>query len=239
MLVTIHAPIPKPKLQTNLDTNFLKVIAIICMAIDHMGIVFFPQYPVFRWMGRIVFPLFCYCMTVGLLYTKDIKKYLGRLAIFAIIAQPFHALAFSPHRFWEDLFLMNIFFTLFVTLLSLWGFKERKWWLFVLGLVTLSMFNFDYGITGLVLMLIFYTCRHKPALGALLFVASYLPALFNASIDHPTNFIIGSHAIDFSIFSVFAAPLIFLKTHVHLKISKWFFYIFYPAHLFVIYLLRV
>ena len=64
------------KLKTNLDTNLLKLIAIISMAVDHVGTVFFPEYPVFRWIGRLAFPIFCYCMTVGLLYTRDLKKYL-------------------------------------------------------------------------------------------------------------------------------------------------------------------
>ena len=68
-----------PKLQTNLDTNFLKVIAILSMTVDHVGSAFFPQYPVFRWIGRMAFPIFCYCLTVGLLYTRDIKKYFLRL----------------------------------------------------------------------------------------------------------------------------------------------------------------
>ena len=46
------------------------------MVIDHVGSAFFPQYPVFRWIGRLAFPIFAYCLTVGLLYTHDIKKYL-------------------------------------------------------------------------------------------------------------------------------------------------------------------
>ena len=75
-----------PKLMTNLDTDFLKLIAIISMTIDHVGGVFFPEYPVFRYIGRLAFPIFAYCLTVGLLYTHDIKKYLARLALFAVIS---------------------------------------------------------------------------------------------------------------------------------------------------------
>lgn len=50
-----------PRLKTNLDTNFLKLIAILCMVVDHVGTVFFPGYPAFRWVGRLAFPIFCYC----------------------------------------------------------------------------------------------------------------------------------------------------------------------------------
>lgn len=49
----------EPRLKTNLDTSFLKLIAIISMTIDHIGSAFFPEQPVFRWIGRIAFPLFC------------------------------------------------------------------------------------------------------------------------------------------------------------------------------------
>ena len=86
-----------PLLNTNLDTNFLKLVAIISMFIDHVGAAFFPEYPVFRWLGRLAFPIFCYCMTVGMLYTSNIRRYLGRLGLFAVISQPFWILAFWPY----------------------------------------------------------------------------------------------------------------------------------------------
>ena len=69
-------------------------------AFGSCGGTFFPEYPVFRWIGRLAFPIFCYCMTVGMLYTRDIKRYLGRIAVFAVISQPFWILAFNPHDFW-------------------------------------------------------------------------------------------------------------------------------------------
>lgn len=85
-----------PKLKTNLDTDFLKLIAVVSMLIDHIGSAFFPQYPVFRWIGRLAFPIFAYCLTVGLLYTRNIKRYLVRLGVFALISQPFYIFAFHP-----------------------------------------------------------------------------------------------------------------------------------------------
>ena len=101
------------KLRTNLDTDFLKLVAILAMLLDHVGSVFFPQYAVFRWIGRLAFPLFCYCMTVGLLYTRSIKRYLIRLGIFALVSQPFWIVAFNPGDFLGNLTNWNIFFTLF------------------------------------------------------------------------------------------------------------------------------
>ena len=228
-----------PRLKTNLDTNFLKLIAILCMVVDHVGTVFFPGYPAFRWVGRLAFPIFCYCLTVGLMYTHDIRRYLGRLAIFAVISQPFYALAFHPHEFWENLTNWNIFITLFFSLLAIYGIKSRKWWWFVVGVLAINVLNADYANTGVILTLIFYLCRNRPWLGALIYVLSYLPALWGGSLEDPLALVVGGHAVGFEIFAILAAPLLFLPTHVEPKIPKWFFYAFYPGHLFVIFLVRM
>ena len=226
------------KLSTNLDTNFIKIIAITAMTIDHIGGAFFPQYPAFRWIGRIAFPLFCYCLTVGMLYTHDIKKYVLRLFAFAIISQPFWILAFNSDDILGNIFNLNIFFTLVVSLLSTWGFKEKKWWLFIAGLILLNLVNFDYAMTGLILMLIFYLTRNKPVIGLIIYIITYLPAL-NGYMEDPLALKIMGHAIGFEIFSIFALPFIYIKTNFNIKISKWFFYIYYPAHLFVIFLIQL
>lgn len=225
-----------PKLKTNLDTDFLKLVAILSMAADHVGSAFFPQYPVYRWLGRLAFPLFCYCLTVGLIYTHDIKRYVGRLALFALISQPVYALNADPSAFWENLTNWNIFFTLVLSLLFMWGITHRKWYgigTAVLSLAALCIWNFDYSFTGVILMMIFYFCRNKPALGAALYCLSYLPAVWGSPGD-PLALVIGGHTVDWTIFSLLAAPLIFWPTHTGVKISRWFFYIFYPAHLALI-----
>ena len=228
-----------PRLKTNLDTSFLKLIAILCMVADHVGTVFFPGYPIFRWIGRLAFPIFAYCLTVGLLYTHDIRRYLGRLALFAVISQPFYALAFHPHEFWANLTNWNIFVTLFFSLLAIYGIQSRKWWWFVAGLLAINLLNADYANTGIVLTLIFYLCRNKPWLGAALYVLSYLSALWGGSLEDPLALVVGGHAVGFEIFAVLSTPLIFLPTHVEPNIPKGFFYAFYPAHLFLIFLVRM
>ena len=233
-VLTTPAAIPQtgPWLKTNLDTDLLKLIAIAAMLIDHIGGAFFPEVGVFRWIGRLAFPIFCYCLTVGLLYTHDVRKYLTRLGIFALVSQPFYILAFHPvGEFWANLTNWNIFFTLFLSLLGMYGLKERKWWLFALALFTVSWWNFDYSGTGIQLMLIFYLCRNRPRLGAALYLLSYLPALMNGWPEDPLCLTVGGLCIDWSIFAVFAAPLIFCATHSRIKINRWFFYAFYPAHL--------
>lgn len=232
-------PAEGPKVRTNLDTDFLKLIAIASMLIDHIGGAFFPEVGVFRWIGRLAFPIFCYCLTVGLLYTHDIKRYLGRLGAFAIISQPFYVLAFHPNDWRLEWNNWNIFFTLFLSLLAMYGLKERKWWLFFLGFFAVSFGNFDYAGMGVQMMLIFYLCRNKPRLGAALFVLTYLPALWSGYAQDPLCFTLGPLTVNWTIFGMLAAPLIFRGTHSGVKVPKWFFYAFYPVHLALIALLQI
>lgn len=231
-------PEGQPRLKTNLDTDFLKLIAIVSMLVDHVGGAFFPEAGVFRWIGRLAFPIFCYCLTVGLLYTRDIKRYLLRLGLFAAVSQPFYVLAFHPHDFWAQFTNWNIFFTLFLSLLAMYGLKSRKWWLFILAFFTVCWWNFDYSGIGIQLMLVFYLCRNRPKLGAALFCLMYLPTLWGGDPADPLALCLGPLAVDWSFFAILAAPLIFLPTHTGAKVNKWVFYAFYPAHLAGIALLQ-
>ena len=86
-----------------LSGTALKLMACVTMLIDHIGASCleagllvpliasgtFSTDPaaasllqmdrVLRYIGRLAFPIFCYCLTVGLMYTHDIRRYLGRL----------------------------------------------------------------------------------------------------------------------------------------------------------------
>ena len=46
--------------------------------------------------------------------------------------------------------------------------------------------------------------------------------------------VVGGHTVNWTIFALLALPLILCRTHSGLRIPKWFFYAFYPAHLAVI-----
>ena len=122
-------------------------------------------------------------MTVGLLYTHNIRRYLGRLAIFAVVSQPFWILAFNADDILGNLTNWNIFFTLLLSLLAMWGLTTRRWWLFVLCVLALAFGSFDYNYNGVILMLIFYLCRNKPGLGALILLPE--PARPAGGAVHP------------------------------------------------------
>lgn len=59
---------------TNMDTSFLKLIAIISMVIDHIGYALFSNNLIMRSVGRLAFPIFTYCAMIGYFKTKDLKN---------------------------------------------------------------------------------------------------------------------------------------------------------------------
>ena len=69
----------------NEDTNLLKLVALITMLTDHIGLVFFKDIQIFRMIGRLSFPLFAYSTFIGYYKTNNLKKYILRLLIIGII----------------------------------------------------------------------------------------------------------------------------------------------------------
>lgn len=62
--------------------NQLKILALVTMTVDHVGVVLLPQYPILRIIGRLTYPIFAYMIAEGCFYTHDRRRYLG--GIFAL-----------------------------------------------------------------------------------------------------------------------------------------------------------
>ena len=92
-----------------INTFTLKLIAILSMTIDHIGYLLFPKVTLLRIVGRIAFPIFAYLIAEGFVHTGDVKKYLLRLGIFAILSEIPYDLVISGNVL--DLEQQNIFFT--------------------------------------------------------------------------------------------------------------------------------
>lgn len=84
-----------------LNSNALKLIAILAMTIDHFTSVLFPGYPTDWWIlclhmiGRITAPIMWFFIAEGYHYTRDLKKYAGRLFLFAVISHFAYNFAFG------------------------------------------------------------------------------------------------------------------------------------------------
>src|SRR5205085_4973530 len=97
-----------------MTTFQIKLIAIIAMVIDHIGLFFFPHILLLRIIGRLAFPLFAWLIANGAHHSKNPTKYLTRLFLFALLAQiPFILInRLIDPSFWE----LNVLFTLFLGL---------------------------------------------------------------------------------------------------------------------------
>ena len=96
---------------------------MITMLIDHVGAVLFPQYMVFRIIGRIAFPIYCFLLVEGGIHTKNPLKYSARLLLFALISEIPFDLAFGKSIM--DFNHQNVFFTLFLGLVGIIMLKQR------------------------------------------------------------------------------------------------------------------
>ena len=117
----------------NRSTGILKLIALYFMLIDHLGAAVFTWIPELRIIGRIAFPIYCWCLVVGFHYSRSMLKYLSRILLTGILVQPLYAHVLNHRIAFDNLFVSfyqakpNVFFTLFLGLAALWGLREKKW----------------------------------------------------------------------------------------------------------------
>lgn len=97
-----------------LSTTKIKILAVILMVIDHIGVAFFPDVYTFRIIGRMAFPIFVYLVVQGYFLTTNFNKYALRLFILALISEiPYD---FFMYGEWFTLKSQNVCFSLLLVL---------------------------------------------------------------------------------------------------------------------------
>ena len=211
-----------------LDGTVLKLIACLSMFIDHLGAVCFSGMMGFRIIGRLAFPIYCFLLVEGAVHTRNMKKYILRMGIFALISEvPFdlafyHRLVYTGHQ--------NVFFTLGLGLLAIWFLEHpieqldipdvlyKLLVIIAAGLIA-EFFNTDYGFTGIAVICIFYYLRGQPQL------------------KYPIAVILLAAMGGVEVYAVLALIPILLyngQRGRQTKEMQYGFYIFYPAHLLLI-----
>lgn len=211
-----------------LDGTVLKLIACLSMFMDHLGAVCFSGMMGFRIIGRLAFPIYCFLLVEGAVHTHDMKKYILRMGIFALISEvPFdlafyHRLVYTGHQ--------NVFFTLGLGLLAIWFLEHpieqldipdvlyKLLVIIAAGLIA-EFFNTDYGFTGIAVICIFYYLRGQPQL------------------KYPIAVILLAAMGGVEVYAVLALIPILLyngQRGRQTKAMQYGFYIFYPAHLLLI-----
>ena len=228
----------------------LKIIACISMLIDHAAILLMMTagakgvyditgiYEALRIIGRIAFPLCCFLLVEGFAYSKNIMRYTLSMGFVALISEPVYQLYFN-----EDFRMMELIdvtrnvcitFTLGLIMMSALKNAESKingpfarWLTYLLVVVIFCLavhaLKVDYDIGGIILIATLYLLREKKHIrliaGYLVVVYFYTGGLYSFPA--------------FVLMSIYNGK----RGMIYGKI-KYIFYIFYPIHLLMLYIIR-
>ena len=223
------------KVFKGLNNNQLKIIAMISMLIDHIGVAFFPGVRIFRCLGRLAFPIYAYMIAEGCRYTKNRKRYFGMMAAMAIVFQVVYfvfmnslyqgilvnfalsiAAIFAIDSFIKNKRTINRILTSSIVLLVLF--------ISIILPITLSEYGFsiDYDLYGLCLPILVYFAPNKK--WGLIFISILLTVMSITS------------GVYYQLLSLLTIPLFILYNGERgNKKLKYVFYLFYPIHLVLIY----
>jgi hypothetical protein len=199
----------------------LELIAMITMLIDHTGYLFFSDYPIFRLIGRIAFPLYLYGIYYGYRHTSNIKAYYIRLVSLAFLSQIPYSLAFHKLR-------PNAIFALLAALLVLTILDKykNKYYIsipLIIPIAVISELYLEYGVYGILMIIVF---KYVPTKWLVLpFVALNFIYYY---VHNPTY--LQQSSILCLLFIIFQSSL------PKLKINRTFYRLFYPGHLLVLWI---
>lgn len=220
----------------------LKIIAMLAMLIDHTAVVLIspfqnltPLYVAMRVIGRLAFPIYCFLLVEGFFYTRSRKKYAGRLFLFALISEIPFDLAFNQ-KIW-DFSYNNVFFTLLIGLLVIWGTDALKDWItkekfgstvkvlrniltiaiLCAGCFLAAILNTDYSAVGILAIFAIYTIKDNKLMGCGVAIS-----------------ILGILAGFIEFFALLDLIPIYFYNGTRGRQIKYFFYAFYPVHLLIL-----
>ncbi|WP_459129507.1 TraX family protein [Guggenheimella bovis] len=154
------------------QNDLLKLIALITMTIDHIGLLFFPEDVLLRIIGRIAFPIFAYGIARGIEYTSDRKRYLFRLLVFTLIsAIPYKFLnegaTFDPYSINQ---IAQLLYSAIV-LIVIDEARKEKHYLYPLAVFLTFLpdalvyhfraFSFAYGSYGILISVVFFLIKEE------------------------------------------------------------------------------
>lgn len=224
-----------------LSGSNLKWIAMVSMFLDHFNKGVLLNYIILRndyspnlntlnsilaILGRFAFPIFLFLLVEGMVHTKSRMKYIRNLLIFALISEiPYNM--FESGEFFSS-GGQNMFFTLALAGSTIWLIeiiknKKFKLWQLAIFFITIysgfisSYLGFDYNYYGIFIPVAFYLLRNKRLAAT----------------------IVGYLLIIKELFSLPGFMILNLYNGKRGNINKWIGYIFYPAHLLVIGLIRM
>ena len=232
----------------------LHIIAMFCMLCDHLWGTIIPGNDWLTCIGRLALPIFAFLLVEGYFHTKSLKKYAGRLFVFALLAEiPFNlmmgsSLFYPIHQ--------NILWSFLIALglihlnekakasgkISLRIFTGCATVLLgaVLGLLTMV----DFYHAGILTVLVFYFFRGRKwwcLAGQIIFLAYINFELLGGLVYEFSvfGFPVSFAQQGFALLALIPLWLYRGKQGYHSKAFQYFCYAFYPLHMLLLYLLRI
>lgn len=232
------------------NSNTLKLIAFIAMTIDHLTWVIFPGYHtepgivLLHMVGRITAPTMCYFVAEGYYHTRNLKKYMGRLFVFAVISHFAYNFAFGiPFiPFQTSVFNQTgIIWALAWGLIALTIMKSEnpRWrpWMRTIAIYFCCIVSFcaDWSCIAVLLVLHMGMNRgnFKKQMAYMLMCVAMYSLVYMIFINPLYGILQMSVAL--------AIPFLhsYNGERGKWKGMKWFFYLYYPAHLFLCGVIRI
>lgn len=214
----------------------LHILAMLLMLCDHLQLTLLPELPILRCVGRLAFPLFAFMAVEGYLHTRNLKKYLLRLLMLAVISEiPFDLLVsgsvFDPMH-------QNVIWTIILGLCCIRAFENisadlKKMLSAVVIIASLAaaiIARVDYSSAGVLTLLAFYAFRGNTVRCRLMQLLSL--AFINLVLLGGIEF-----AFPYQALAVLSLPIIWLydgSQGPHNGFIKAANYLFYPAHMLIL-----
>ena len=236
------------RLKFSLSGNKLKLLAAFFMIVDHVGLLFFPSLPIFRILGRISFPIFAYFVAEGCKHTRSRARYFLTMSLFAALTQAVYS-AFTKSL------MMCVFVTFSVSIAfvyALYGVKDAIFsndrtrvkilasvltatavFFGICFAVLFFKIDLDYGLSGALVPAII-SLAHKPKNSPEYWEKiDTPPVIFVLFAIGTVIMCIGAPRIQlFSLLSLI--PIALYSGERGGARLKYFFYLFYPLHLAVL-----
>ena len=226
-----------------LPQEVLKLMACATMLLDHFGAVIVPNLPISnmaqvyyacRILGRLAFPIYCFLLAEGMRHTRSPLRYILRLGVGILLAEFPFDYALEGHFCWSYQSVM-VTLTLGTGMLLCMGKTEKKGLKLLLVLpfaILAELAKCDYGGWGIAMIAVF-------ALFDRLSLQTVGIFLVNACMESAAISPFGI-PVSVQLFAVFAMVPIALYSGRKLTRSRavqWGFYLFYPVHLLVLWLI--
>ena len=215
-----------------MNATEIKKIAIIAMTIDHIAWILPINTTISYLMhiiGRITAPIMWFFIAEGCCYTKNWKRYFGRMLLFAVISHFAYCFYFYEGCLYHMLYTSVMWpLTLSILLIKLIETRKIPWWSKILPIILMILCSIhaDWGVLALVMPAVLYFCRHSFKKQAIAIAISGIVAVIITDTFLPYRIL--------QLFVSLSIPLLANYNKQRGEGNRWFFYLYYPLHLVVL-----